>query len=105
MGDKTVSLNQLKQSLLFNRLIDVWFALCEEKGWDWYDVEGYKNFMIFAKSEKLPLQKQNVCIKEEGKKAAFVAAVSENRISHDTFESYAVRLDEETLSKIRSFQK
>lgn len=100
-----MGLNQLRQSLLFNRLIDVWFALCEEKGWEWYDVEGYKKFMAFTKSKKLSLQKQTVCIKEEGKKATFVAAVSENRISHDTFESYAVRLDEETLSKIRSFQR
>ena len=100
-----MALNQLRQQLLFNRLVDVWFALCEEKGWDWYDVEGYKRFMEFAKSQQLPLQKQTVCIKEEGRKASFVAAVSENRISHDTFESYAVRLDLETLSKIRSFER
>jgi len=40
-------LEQLKVKALFQNTIDVWIALCNERGSEWYSVDGYRAFIRY----------------------------------------------------------
>jgi hypothetical protein len=65
-GFLNVTLEQLRAKAFFQNTIDVWIMLCEEKGWDWYNIDAYRRFIAHLKSKEIKMQKFPLCIKESG---------------------------------------
>ncbi|GBC75807.1 hypothetical protein HRbin06_01130 [archaeon HR06] len=96
-----MSLNKLREKFLFNNLLDIWIALCEEKGWDWFNVDAYYRFLNYLKEKKVKLNKVPVCVEEQGKKALFVKTFSKEKGLN--FEVYTLKLDDKNIKIIRNF--
>jgi len=105
-----MSLEELRSKAFFQNTIDVWIMCCQEKIWDWYDVEAYKYFIRYLRSKGVKMQKFPLCIKESGgmyergrDKSKFLEELS--HYSSDDASAYTIRLNAEVLSAIRSFEK
>ena len=105
-----MSLEALRSKAIFQKTIDVWIMCCQEKIWDWYDVEAYKRFIRYLRSKGIKMQKFPLCIKESGgmyergrDKSKFLEELS--HYSSDDACAYTIRLSVEVLSAIRSFEK
>lgn len=96
-----MALEQLRQTLLYNDILDVWIALCEEKRWDWYNLKRYQQFLEFLSNEGVHVKELAVCAQEKGKKAALVRALS--RLQGTPLRTQVVKLDTQALGTIRSF--
>ena len=102
-------LEELKSKALFQNTIDVWISLCKEEDRDWYDIDAYRAFIRYLKSNKVKMNKFPLCVKEstsnieQGRdKAEFLDDLS--KLSEEDAMVYTVRLDEKNLTIIRSFK-
>jgi hypothetical protein len=105
-----MSLEELRSKAIFQNTIDVWIMCCQEKIWDWYDVEAYKCFIGYLRSKGVKMQKFPLCIKESGgmyergrDKSKFLEELS--HYSSDDSCAYTIKLSVEVLSAVRSFEK
>jgi hypothetical protein len=105
-----MSLEQLRTKAFFQNTIDVWIMLCEEKKWDYYDVDAYRSFIRYLMDKGIKKQKFPLCIKESGgmyergrDKTKFLEELS--RIPSEDASAYTIKLSTETLSLLRSFNK
>src|SRR3989454_11693920 len=103
-----MSLEELRSKALFQNTIDVWIMCCEEKDWEWYDVEAYKQFIYYLKTKGVKMQKFPLCIKESGgmyergrDKAQFLDQLS--KIPSDDASAYTLKLSGDVIAAIRSF--
>ena len=103
-------LEQLRDKAFYQNTIDVWIMLCEEKKWDYYDIEAYTNFIRYLISKGIKKQKFPLCIKESGgmyergrDKTKFLEELS--HLSSEDASAYTIKLSSETLSWLRTFQK
>jgi hypothetical protein len=101
-------LEKLRQKAFFQNTIDVWIAYSEERGWNWYNVDRYREFIGHLVSKGIKMQKFPLCIKESGgmyergrDKAEFLDQLS--KVSSDDTAAYTVKLTRETIAAIRSF--
>ena len=102
-------LEKLRDKAFFQNTIDVWIAYCEEMEIDWYNVEGYQNFINYLISSGLKMQKFPLCIKESGgmyergkDKAKFLEELS--HFSDNDSSAYTLKLSGDAIEKIRSFE-
>ena len=105
-----MSLEQLRSKAFFQNTIDVWIMLCQEKKWDYYDVDAYRSFIRYLNDKAMKKQKFPLCIKESGgkyergrDKTKFLEDLSQ--VSSDDASAYTIKLNAEALSLIRSFEK
>ncbi|HEY9387202.1 MAG TPA: hypothetical protein VIP70_09180 [Nitrososphaeraceae archaeon] len=105
-----MTLEQLRSKAFFQNTVDVWIMLCEEKNWDWYDIDSYRSFIKHLNSKGVKMQKFPLCIKESGgmyergkDKTKFLDELS--HMSSDDASAYTIKLSEENLSTLRSFDK
>jgi hypothetical protein len=105
-----MSLEQLRTKAFFQNTIDVWIMLCEEKKWDYFDVDTYRSFIRYLTANGIKMQKFPLCIKESGgmyergrDKTKFLEELS--HISSEDASAYTIKLSIETLSLLRSFKK
>ena len=105
----SLALDLLRSKALFQNTIDVWIMFCDEKGIDWYDINAYRSFVNYLKSNGFKMQKFPLCIKESagvyerGKdKAKFLEELS--HISSDEAGAFTIKLADNTLSTIRKFK-
>ena len=103
-----MSLDQLREKAFFQNTIDVWISYCEERGWDWYDIENYRRFINHLSSRGIKMQKFPLCIKESGgmyergrDKTQFLDALS--KLSADDASAYTIKLSSDILTAIRAF--
>jgi hypothetical protein len=103
-----MTLEELRQKAFFQNTIDVWIAYSEERGWDWYNVDTYQQFIGHLISKGIKMQKFPLCIKESGgiyergkDKAQFLDQLS--KVSSDDAAAYTVKLTGDTIAAIRSF--
>lgn len=101
-------LEKLRDKAFFQNTIDVWIAYCEERENDWYNVEGYRNFVNYLNSNGLKMQKFPLCIKESGgmyergkDKAKFLEELS--HYSDSDSSAYTLKLSGDVIDKIRSY--
>jgi len=104
-----MSLEKLRSKAFFQNTIDVWISFCEERDWDWYDLDAYRNFISYLRAKDIGLQKFPLCIKESGglyergrDKTKFLEELS--HLSSDDTAAYTIKLTEPHLSIIRSFE-
>lgn len=103
-----IMLEKLRDKAFFQNTIDVWIAYCEERENDWYNVEGYRNFVNYLNSNGLKMQKFPLCIKESGgmyergkDKAKFLEELS--HYSDSDSSAYTLKLSGDVIDKIRSY--
>jgi hypothetical protein len=103
-----MTLEELRQKAFFQNTIDIWIMYCEERGWDWYSIGAYRRFINHLNSRGIRMQKFPLCIKESGgiyergkDKAQFLDDLS--KIAAEDTAAYTIKLNENTISIIRSF--
>lgn len=101
-------LEKLRDKAFYQNTIDVWIAFCEERALDWYNVHGYRTFIDYLNSRGLKMQKFPLCIKESGglyergkDKTKFLEELS--HYSDTESSAYTLKLSDEVINKIRSF--
>jgi hypothetical protein len=85
------SIDELKQQLLYNNTLEVWTALCAERGKDWKSLEQYHKFLDHLKSRGVKLDVSVVCPPIKG-------------FSDKPPKAFNIKLDDVTIQKVRSFQ-
>jgi len=105
-----LTLEELRSKAFFQNTIDTWIMFCEEKGLEWYDVNGYRAFINHLNKNGAKMQKFPLCIKESGgmyergrDKTKFLEELS--KFSSDDASAYTIKLSDSMLEKIRLFQK
>ena len=103
-----MSLENLRRKAIFQNSIDVWIVFCEERGKDWWDITGYREFMDYLRNSGTKMQKFPLCIKESGgmyergkDKTRFLEELS--KFSTDNASTYTIKLSDSLLRTIRSF--
>jgi hypothetical protein len=100
-------LEQLKAKALFQNTIDVWIALCNEKGLEWYSIDGYRAFIRYLLSKNVKMNRFPLCVKETGtyeRNKDKVSLLDElSKLNVQDAQVYIVKLDEKTLKVIRDF--
>jgi hypothetical protein len=81
---------------------------CQERDWDWYDVDTYRRFISHLSSKGIKMQKFPLCIKESGgmyergkDKTQFLDQLS--KIPSDDAAAYTLKLSGDVINAIRSF--
>jgi hypothetical protein len=104
-----MTLEKLRQKAFFQNTIDVWIMYCEERNWDWYNLENYQHFISHLTSRGIKMQKFPLCIKESGglfergrDKTKFLDELS--KISSEDASAYTLKLNDQTISIVRDFQ-
>ena len=85
------NIDELRQALLFHNTLDVWTALCSEKGKEWRNLEAYNRFLDHLSSVGVKLDRSVVCPPIKG-------------FSEKPPKAYNIWLDEGTVQKIRQFE-
>jgi hypothetical protein len=105
----SLALDLLRSKALFQNTIDVWIMFCDERGIDWYDINAYRSFVSYLKSNGFKMQKFPLCIKESagvyerGKdKVKFLEDLS--HISTDDAGAFTIKLADNTMATIRKFR-
>lgn len=103
-----MTLDQLRQKALFQNTIDVWISYCEERGWDWYNIEMYRKFINHLNGRGIKMQKFPLCVKESGgvyergrDKTQFLDELS--KLSVEDAAAFTVKLSSDVLASIRTF--
>ena len=81
---------------------------CHERGWDWYDTDAYRKFILYLNLNHIKMQKFPLCIKESGgmyergrDKAKFLEDLS--RFSSDDASAFTLKLSADVMALIRNF--
>jgi hypothetical protein len=105
-----MTLEELRSRALFQNTIDVWIMWCEETSTEWFDVEGYRTFINHLLKNNIRMQKFPLCIKESGgvvhrgrDKTQLLDRLSQ--FDAPDAMAYTLKLDDKTLSVIRSFKR
>ena len=103
-----MTLEELRSKAFFQNTIDVWIMYCDERGWDWYDVALYRNFIRHLESKGIKMQKFPLCIKESGgmyergkDKTKFLEELS--KLSADDAAAFTLKMSEPAITAIRDF--
>ena len=103
-----MTLEDLRQKVIFQNTIDVWIKLCEEKNMDWNVAEHYKQFIVYLQNKDLSMKKFPLCVSDGDsklestrQKVKFAEILSEENNPQSA--TYTVRLTDSTLEVIRNF--
>ena len=84
------NVEELKKQLLYNNTLDVWTALCAERGKEWKNLDEYQKFLEHLKSQDVKLDISVVCPPIKG-------------FSDKPPKAFNIKLDDPTIQKIRQF--
>ena len=84
------SVEELRHTLLFNNTLEIWMALCAERGRDYRDLDAYLRFLDHLSKEGVKLDVSVVCPPIKG-------------ISDKPPKAYNIKLDQTNIDKIKSF--
>ena len=84
------SVEELRHTLLFNNTLEIWMALCAERGKDYRDLDSYLRFLDHLSKSGVKLDASVVCPPIKG-------------ISDKPPKAYNIKLDQGNIEKIKSF--
>jgi hypothetical protein len=84
------NVEELRQSLLYNNTLEVWMALCTERGREWRNINAYSKFLTHLANVGVKLDLSVVCPPIKG-------------FSEKPPKAFNIKLDTETIRKIRTF--
>ena len=94
-------LDELRTSLLYNKVIDIWEALCEEKEIEFINNQNFSQFLQHLKKMEVNINKLPVCANEEGEKDKLSKRSS--AFFGDPMKTFVVKTDSKNIDKIREF--
>ncbi len=101
-------LEDLRDKALFQNTIDIWIAFCEENKLDWYNIQGYRDFIKHLNFNGIKMQKFPLCVKESGgtfergrDKSKFLEELSQ--YSEDDSSAFIAKLNQNAIQIIRQF--
>ena len=104
-----MTLDELRQKVIFQNSIDVWIAFCNEKNHDWNNTDNYKKFIKYLHEQNLNLKKYSLCVSDAEsmdeharQKAKFAESLSESNDPNGA--TYTVKLNDPTVQTIQNFQ-
>ena len=101
-----MSLDQIRERVIFHNSVDVWIAACREKGAEWNDPGGYRGFIAHLRRHGLNLKAFSLCAHDAGaveeEKTRFVEALAEAKDDPDSL-TYTIRLGDSALETIRGY--
>jgi hypothetical protein len=84
------NVEELRQTLLYNNTLEVWMALCSERGIDWKNLDQYYKFLEHLANQGVKLDVSVVCPPIKG-------------FSDKPPKAFNIKLDGPNVEKIRSF--
>lgn len=103
-----MTLENLRQKVLFHNSIDVWVERCAERNAPWNDTAEYGRFIRHLRDGGLPLNSFNLCAHEAGDtqadKKEFVERLAGLKASDPDYATYTLRLSGGTIKTIRDFE-
>ena len=101
-----MSLDALKQKVIFHNSIDIWIAICEEKNVQWTNPSDYKKFIAHLLKNNLNLKAFNLCAHDAGateeEKTKFAETLAETKDDPNS-KTYTIKLTDSALEIIRSY--
>jgi hypothetical protein len=85
------NVEELRQSLLYNNTLEIWMALCTERGKEWRNMEGYTQFLDHLSKQGVKLDLSVVCPPIKG-------------FSEKPPKAFNIKLDDENIRRIRRFE-
>ncbi len=102
-----MSLESLRQKVIFQNSIDVWIALADDKDIPWRNIENYKKFIAYLSENNLNLKAFTLCAHEAGavdqEKTDFVEELAQIKAQEPNAATYTIRLTNDALGIIRGF--
>lgn len=102
-----MSLDKLRQQVIFHNSIDVWIEACKEKNLQWNDTESYKKFISYLLKNNLNLKAFTLCSHEAGEteknKTEFAETLRQQKENDPNAATYTIKLNEPTIDLIRKF--
>ena len=96
-----MSLAKLTEKLLYNSIIEVWIALCEDYKKDWKSSELFNSYINFIKSSTFDIQSLGVCPSGTGLKEQYEKKVS--IIFGNPNASFVIKTTDDTINKLTTF--
>jgi hypothetical protein len=103
-----MTLDDLRQKVIYQNTIDVWIGACEEKHINWNETENYKKFIEYLLNQNLSMKKFPLCVSDGDskiestqQKVKFAEVLSEEKDPNSA--TYTVRLNDSTIDLIRKF--
>jgi hypothetical protein len=105
-----MTLEELRQKVIYQNTIDVWINICEEKNMDWNVAENYKKFIGYLLGNNIHLKKFPLCVSDSDskletskQKVKFAEVLSEQNDPQST--TFTIRLNDSTIELIRKFNQ
>ena len=104
--NQDMSLDNLRQKVIFHNSVDVWIALRAEKNKEWTNVSDYKKFISFLLENQLNMKTFGLCAHEAGddeaEKTKFAESLAESKDDPNSA-IYTIKLNNTALELIRRF--
>jgi len=104
-----LALDEIRKKVIYQNTVDIWIAVCQERGIDWSDTEKYKKFIHYLLKSDLQMKKFPLCIKESGgnyergqDKTKFGEELSESNDENSA--AYTIKLNDNAINIIRKFE-
>ena len=91
-----MSLEKLSKNLLYNSIIEVWIALCNDLNYDWQN-----SFIRFLQDNNFEIKSLGVCPSGAGPKEQFEKRTS--ILLGNPNSSFVIKTNSETLDKLSKF--
>lgn len=100
-----MSLEELRQKVIFHNSIDVWITACNENNVPWNDTAKYQKFIAYLLANNLNLKSFNLCAHEAGEteqeKTEFAETLRE--IKDPNAATYTIKLNDSTMDIIKKY--
>ena len=102
-----MTLDDLRQKVIYQNSIDVWIASCEDKNVNWNNTEDYKKFISFLRENNLNLKAFTLCAHEAGavekEKTDFAETLRE--MNDPNAATYTIKLNDTAIDLIKKFHQ
>jgi len=103
-----MSLDNLRQKVIYQNTIDVWIGVCEEKNMNWNETQNYKKFIDYLLNQNINMKKFPLCVSDADsveektrQKVKFTEILSKEENPQSA--TYTIRLNDSTINLIRKF--
>ena len=103
-----MSLEQLREKVIYQNSIEIWIGASKEKNIEWFDTENYKKFITFLLQNNLNMKQMTICFDESDKasedghsKKVFAKKLA--AINDENSSCYSIKLNDGNIELIRKF--
>ncbi len=96
-----MSLEKLTEKLLYNSIVEVWIALCNDNNIEWNDNKLFNSYINFIKSDDFEIKTLGVCPSGSGLKEEYEKKIS--IIFGNPNASFVIKTTKEVVEKLGHF--